>query len=149
MKTTMNIISNYKCKVHVICAFIPFVLFWAGVFSPLWTENFVVYVLALAPYYLYTFYLSNDWIDGKKLYDTRAGEYASKIWVLNIAVAALSSLFFAIVFCGFKESVFYGPALITLVNAGFNFAWALWAAFLHKTRYARWPIMFAPPVNGS
>lgn len=81
-------------KIYVLCAVIPFVLFWAGVTSPLWTDNFIVYFFALAPYYLYIILLNNDWIDGRILFDTQIGILISRIWAFNIFLMALSSLFF-------------------------------------------------------
>lgn len=82
-------------KIYVLCTVIPFVLFWAGITSPLWTDNFIVYIFALAPYYLYIILLNNDWIDGRILFDTQIGILISRIWAFNIFLMALSSLFLA------------------------------------------------------
>ncbi|MBO7060115.1 MAG: hypothetical protein J6W54_03330 [Fibrobacter sp.] len=136
-----------KRKIFMLCAVIPFVLFLAGVLAPVWTDNFIVYVFALLPYYLYTFYVSNDWIDGKRLYDTKIGECASSVWVVGIAVCAFFSLFLAVMFWDRPESFLYGSSWMALLNCGPGFAWAFWAMFLHKTRYSRWPVLFAPPAN--
>lgn len=136
-----------KRKIFTLCAVIPFVLFLTGILAPVWTDNFIVYVFALLPYYLYTFYVSNDWIDGKRLYDTRIGENASSVWVVCVAVCAFFSLFLAVMFWDRPESFLYGSSWMALVNCGPGFAWAFWAMFLHKTRYARWPVLFAPPAG--
>ena len=136
-----------KRTVLIHCAVIPFILFWTGISSPIWTDNFIVYALALAPYYFHSFYVSNDWIDGKKLFDTKNGEYASKIWILNIAAAAFSCLFLALLFWNRPESYLYGSSWMALINVGPHFAWTFWALFLHRTRYSRWPILFAPPAG--
>lgn len=138
-----------KRKILIHCAVIPFILFWAGILSPVWTNNFIVYVFALAPYYFHSFYVSNDWIDGKNLYDTKIGEYASKIWIMNIAAAAFSSLSLGILFWDKPEFFLFGPSLIALINAGPHFAWAFWAAFLHRTRYSKWPFFFVPPAGNN
>lgn len=145
-----------KRKVLIHCAIIPFILFWTGILSPIWTNFlspvwtdyfFLIYVFALVPYYFHSFYISNDWIDGKKLFDTKNGEYASKIWILNIAAAAFSCLFLALLFWNRPESYLYGSSWMALINVGPHFAWAFWALFLHRTRYSRWPILFAPPAG--
>ena len=117
-----------KRKIFTLCAVIPFVLFLTGILAPVWTDNFIVYVFALLPYYLYTFYVSNDWIDGKRL-------------------CAFFSLFLAVMFWDRPESFLYGSSWMALVNCGPGFAWAFWAMFLHKTRYSRWPVLFAPPAS--
>lgn len=103
-------------KIYVLCSVIPFVLFWAGITSPLWTDNFVAYVFALAPYYLYTFYISNDWIDGK-LYMTNEGLKASKIWrnsVIAYSVFSISSMFLLPDFWG---TILGYPCLMLVFNA--------------------------------
>ena len=134
-------------KIYVLCAVIPFVLFWAGITSPLWTDNFIVYFFALAPYYLYIILLNNDWIDGRILFDTQIGILISKIWVLNIFLMAVSSLFLA-QFWTYTESIFFGVILMNVVNVVPAFISVIAALYLHKTRYARFPLWAPPPGDG-
>lgn len=132
-------------KIYVLCSVIPFVLFWAGVTSPLWTDNFIVYIFALAPYYLYIILLNNDWIDGRILFDTQIGILISKIWAFNIFLMAVSSLFLA-QFWTYTESIFFGVILMNVVNVVPAFISVIAALYLHKTRYARFPL-WAPPLG--
>lgn len=132
-------------KIYVLCAVIPFILFWIGILSPLWTDNFIVYVFALAPYYLYIILLNNEWLDGRFLCDTKIGKYASRIWAFNIGLSALSSLFLS--FLWTRSDLFlYGVSLMALVNVVPAFVSSLAALFLHKTRYERFPL-WAPPAG--
>lgn len=153
MKIELNIGSGLDLKVglpslrkiYVLCAVIPFILFWTGITSPLWTDNFIVYVFALAPYYLYIILLNNEWLEGRFLCDTKIGKYASRIWAFNIGLSALSSLFLS--FLWTRSDLFlYGVSLMALVNVVPAFVSSLAALFLHKTRYERFPL-WAPPAG--
>lgn len=144
MKIELNIGSGLDLKVglptlrkiYVLCAVIPFILFWTGITSPLWTDNFIVYAFALAPYYLYTFYISNDWIDGK-LYMTNEGLNASKIWrnsVIVCSVFSISSMFLLPDFWG----TFLGyPCLMLVFNAPMAAIGIFYSCAVDGFRYAR------------
>lgn len=124
-------------KIYVLCTVIPFLLFWGGILSPLWTANFIVYVFALAPYYFYTFYLSNDWIDGKSLFMTSEGLYASKVWCISVVVCSVCSI--ASIFLLFElwNTFFFKPCLMLVLNAPMAFVWILYSNVADRFRYAR------------
>jgi hypothetical protein len=147
MKTVENVeinLSNGKTakmpsmrKICVLCTIIPFILFWGGILSPLWTDNFIVYVFALAPYYFYTFYLSHDWIDGKSLYMTNAGLTASKVWCVSVVICSVCSLASMFLFFPLWDTFFFKPCLMLVLNAPMAFVWILYSNVADKFRYAR------------
>ena len=72
-------------KIYVLCSVIPFVLFWAGITSPLWTDNFIVYIFALAPFYTFFAILS--------IYEKQADcGYEKKMIVASGTSAFISSV---------------------------------------------------------
>lgn len=123
-------------KIYVLCAVIPFILFWTGITSPLWTDNFIVYVFALVPYYAYAFYLSNDWIDDK-LYMTNEGLKASRVWrngVITCSVFSISSMFLLPDFWG---TFFAYPCLMLVINAPMAAIGIFYSCGVDGFRYAR------------
>ncbi|SHL42060.1 hypothetical protein SAMN05720487_11393 [Fibrobacter sp. UWT2] len=124
-------------KIYVLCTVIPFLLFWGGILSPLWTDNFILYVFALAPYYFYTFYLSNDWIEGKSLFMTSEGLYASKVWCISVVVCSVCSI--ASIFLLFElwNTFFFKPCLMLVLNAPMAIVWILYSNVADRFRYAR------------
>ena len=126
-----------KRKISVLCAIIPFILFWAGILSPVWTDNFIVYVFALAPYYFYSFYVSNDWIDGKNLYMTSEGLYASKIWRNCICVCSTCSISSIFLLTSVWGTLFAYPCLMLVLNAPMAAISIFYSCGADKFRYAR------------
>lgn len=62
-----------------------YVLFWAGITSPLWTDNFIVYIFALAPFYTFFAILS--------IYENQADcDYEKKMIVASGTSAFISSV---------------------------------------------------------
>lgn len=123
-------------KIYVFCALIPFILFWAGVLSPLWTDNFVVYALALAPYYLYVYYVSNDWID-KKLFMTDEGLQASRIWKNCVILCSVFSILAMFLLTSMWGTVLGYPCLMLVLNAPMAAVSIFYANAANGFRYAR------------
>ena len=124
-------------KIYILCTVIPFLLFWGGITSPLWTDNFIVYAFALAPYYFYTFYLSHDWIDGKSLYMTNVGLVTSKVWCISVVVCSVCSLASMFLLFVLWNTFFFKPCLMLVLNAPMAFVWILYSNAADKFRYAR------------
>ena len=128
--------TSLNRKIFALCAVIPFVLFWVGILSPLWTDNFVVYVFALLPYYLYTFYVSNDWIDGK-LYMTKEGLFASRIWRNSVIVCSTGSISSIFLITSLWGTFFAYPCLMLVVNAPMAVIGIFYSCAADNFRYAR------------
>ena len=130
-------------KIYILCTVIPFILFWTGITSPLWTDNFIVYVFALAPYYLYTFYVSNDWIDDK-LYMTNEGLRASRIWRNSVIVCSVFSISAMFLLPDFWGTFFAYPCLMLVFNAPMAAIGILYSCAVDGFRYARPSPYFIP-----
>jgi hypothetical protein len=123
-------------KIYVLCTVIPFLLFWGGILSPLWTDNFIVYVFALAPYYLYIILLSNDWIESKKLFRTVEGLFASKIWRNSIYACSICSFLSLFLVMPLWETFLVGPCLMLCINAPMAFVGLFYSFIKDRYRYA-------------
>lgn len=84
---------------------VPFILFWTGILSPLYTDNFLVWVFSLVPFYVYVFgYLSE-----KTSYAPLASAYN---FIFSLCVC---------VFCWFAFDVVNVVLVMSIVNIPVSF----------------------------
>ena len=138
MKKTMNIVGKVppKRKIGFVCVVVPVLLFLCGVLSPVWTDNFGVYLFCLLPFYAYTYTIESVFVEGPALFGTDRGLYASKMWVAGIVITAILSIVGAF-FLGDSEAVYYGPCLILAFNILASIVYVVIGAFSYFVRYAR------------
>ena len=125
-----------KRKINVICVVIPLVLFLCGVLSPIWTDNFLVYVFSLFPFYAYTYIIESIFIDKSTLFRTERGLYASKMWVVGIVSPAILSVIGSF-FTGNPDAIYYGPCMILAFNIPVSIVYAIVCALIDSVRYAK------------
>lgn len=125
-----------KRKIVFVCVVVSVLLFLCGVLSPVWTDNFGVYLFCLLPFYAYTYTIESVFVEGPALFRTERGLYASKMWVAGIAITAVLSIVGAF-FLGDSESVYYGPCLILAFNIPVSIVYVVIGAFSDSVRYAR------------
>lgn len=109
-KMTLNIKIEDR-KGVVLGLVVPFILFWTGILSPLYTDNFLVWVFSLVPFYGYVFgYLSE-----KTSYAPLASAYN---FIFSLCVC---------VFCWFSFDVANAVLVMSIVNIPVSFCSVLFA----------------------
>ena len=125
-----------KRIINVICVVIPLALFLCGVLSPIWTDNFFVYVFSLFPFYAYTYIIEDIFIDGTVLFRTERGLYASKKWTIGIITPAIMSII-GLFFTGNPDALYYGPCMILAFNIPVSIVYAVVCVFADSVRYSK------------
>lgn len=106
-----------KLQMFILCVVIPFFLFAVGVSSPLWTDNFVVYILCLLPFYTYSFIIfafTNPksltyYVSDKKL-------FATESCFMGTAIPTLISIIGGIFCLGNYDAFYHGICIILAFN---------------------------------
>lgn len=106
-----------KRNIVILCVLIPFFLFMAGVSSPFWTDNYIVYALCLLPFYTYMVVISTfvnpewclDYVSEKKFYAAQSCFVGMSI---PTAISILGGFF------GFTDydALYHGTCVILAFN---------------------------------
>lgn len=56
MKIEKNIVRNRMASTEILVGVVvPFILFWGGIMSPFYTDNILIWIFSLVPFYAYLF----------------------------------------------------------------------------------------------
>ena len=124
-----------KRNIVILCVVIPFLLFLAGISFPFWTDNYILYVLCLSPFYTYMFIILTlaspewwhiDYVSEKKI-------YAVQSCFIGTFITTVISIFGG--FFGFTDydALYHG----TCVILAFNIPASIIFTFLIGYEYSR------------
>ncbi|SHK68406.1 hypothetical protein [Fibrobacter sp. UWB12] len=111
-----------KRNIAILCVVIPFLLFLTGISSPFWTDNYILYVFCLLPFYTYMviikFLVNSEWqLD----YVSEKKFYAAQSCFVGISVPTVISILGG--FFGFTDydALYHGTCVILAFNIPASF----------------------------